>query len=155
MKAILLDTSVLLRERHAGDVHHAVVVKALESFALGGWTVYVTPQCSQEYWSVATRPSEARGGLGLSVERAAEDLRQILLAHDFLPEPPQLFEAWREVVSTYRVVGRQVWDARIAALLRLYGIGHLLTFNTADFQQFPFLRAWSPGEVERLLEQIE
>ncbi|MCS6948987.1 MAG: PIN domain-containing protein, partial [bacterium] len=119
MKAVLLDTSVLLRERHTGDIYHQTVVDAIEKLVSAGWAVYVTPQCLQEYWAVATRPPEARGGLGLSLEKVAEDIERMLSAHEVLTETPELFETWRFIVRDHRVLGRQVWDARIAAIMRL------------------------------------
>ncbi|GIV19091.1 MAG: hypothetical protein KatS3mg023_0842 [Armatimonadota bacterium] len=152
MKAILLDTSVLLREIHVHDAYHQTVVYSVEKLVSTGWMTYVAPQCLQEYWAVATRPPEARGGLGLSVERAAEDIEQIISAHDVLVENAEIFQVWRRVVIDYRVLGRQVWDARIAAIMKLHGISHLLTFNTQDFRRFGFLKAWSPQDVEQLLE---
>lgn len=151
MKAILLDTSVLLRELHFRDAHHSIVVEAVETLVGSGWVTSVAPQCLQEYWAVATRPPEARGGLGLSVERAAEDIEQVTSAHDVLVENAELFQVWRRIVTDYRVLGRQVWDARIAAIMQLHGIRHLLTFNTQDFRRFDFLKAWSPEEVDSLL----
>ncbi|MGC8785741.1 MAG: type II toxin-antitoxin system VapC family toxin [Armatimonadota bacterium] len=152
MKAVLLDTGVLLRERHVGDIHHQTVVGAIEKLVGTGWSIYTAPQCLQEYWAVATRPPEARGGLGLSVERAAEDIEQIISAHDVLVETAELFQVWRRIVTDYRVLGRQVWDARIAAIMQLHGIKHLLTFNTQDFVRFDFIRAWSPEDVDGLLQ---
>jgi hypothetical protein len=88
MKAVLLDTGVLLRERHVTDVKHALAVRAIEGLVKAGWSVRVAPQCLQEYWAVATRPAEARGGLGLTPERAAMDIEQILSVHNLLTEPP-------------------------------------------------------------------
>lgn len=154
MKAILLDTSVLLRELHVSDAYHPLVVQSLETLVGAGWMTFVAPQCLQEYWAVATRPQEARGGLGLSVERVAQDIVQILSAHELVAETPDLFHEWREVVARYHVLGRQVWDARIAAMMKLHGIPHLLTFNTQDFQRFDFMKAWSPEEVDKL-RQVE
>ncbi len=152
MKAVLLDTGILLRERHARDVYHQTVVGAIEKLVYMGWNVYTAPQCLQEYWAVATRPPEARGGLGLSVESAAKDVDNFISTHDVLSETPELFEIWRGVVRDYRVLGRQVWDARIAAIMQLHGIRHLLTFNTQDFVRFDFIRAWSPEDVDGLLQ---
>jgi predicted nucleic acid-binding protein len=153
MKGVLLDTGVLLRERHVTDVKHAQAVRAIEGLVKAGWSVRVAPQCLQEYWAVATRPAEARGGLGLTPERAAMDIEQILSVHNLLTETPDLFDEWRNIVTRYRVSGRQVWDARLAAIMRLHGLRHLLTFNPQDFHRFDFLRAWLPESVDALMQE--
>jgi predicted nucleic acid-binding protein len=153
MRAVLLDTGVLLRARHVTDAKHAVAVSAIESLVKAGWGIYVAPQCLQEYWAVATRPAEARGGLGLSPERAAMDVERILSVHRLLKETVDLFDEWKDIVTRYGVSGRQVWDARLAAVMRLHGVRHLLTFNVEDFRRFDFLRAWLPESVDILVQE--
>ena len=152
MKAILLDTGVLLRERHVADAKHALVIGAIENLVRAGWTIHVAPQCLQEYWAVATRPAQARGGLGLSPERSAMDIERILSVHSLLNETPDLFDEWTEIVLRYMVSGGQVWDARLAAVMRLHGVRHLLTFNAQDFRRFDFVRAWLPESVDILVQ---
>jgi len=152
VKALLLDTNILVRERDTTDPKHSETISCLRQLWQARWTLYVTTQTLMEYWSVATRPAESRGGLGLRPQEAERDIEYFLALHDLVEEPAGLFEQWRILVRRYQVSGRQVWDARIVAVMQMLGLTHLLTYNTADFERYaPEIRAWSPGEVEHLV----
>ncbi len=110
----------------------------------------LTPQILMEYWAVATRPPTARGGLGLTLEEATLDIQAYQQWFGVLHESDALFDMWWSTVQEYSVLGRQVWDARIAAVMRLHSIEHIVTFNTQDFQRYDFLQAWSPDTVRLL-----
>lgn len=100
-----------------------------------------------EFWNVCTRPSTARGGLGLTVAQADLHLghleRQIAIQF----ESARSYAIWRRLVVTHRVQGVQVHDARIAALMLADGISHILTYNRKDFTRFPGISALSPADV--------
>ncbi len=156
MKRLLLDTSILVRERDTNDPKHTETVACIRLLWQTHWTLCLTTQSLIEYWSVATRPAEARGGLGLTPEEAEVDIQYFLTLHEFVEEPPGLFDFWRALVNRFRVSGKQVWDARLVALLEAAGIKHLLTFNKGDFNRYSsVIQVWTPEEVELLtaLEQ--
>jgi hypothetical protein len=46
----------------------------------------------------------------------------------------------------HAIIGKQVHDARLVALLNVHGVPHLLTFNVHDFQSFGSL-AVSPEQL--------
>ena len=48
-------------------------------------------------------------------------------------ETTAIFPAWKSIVSTLGVVGKQVHDARLVAVCHARGVTHLLTFNGAHF----------------------
>lgn len=54
---------------------------------------------------------------------------------------------WLHLVSTYRVIGRRVHDARIVAAMIVHGVTHLLTFNRDDFRQFPMIVVVTPNDL--------
>jgi predicted nucleic acid-binding protein len=152
MNAVLLDTSILVRERDTTDAKHAETLNCIRVLWHAQWTLYITTQSLIEYWSVATRPHHLRGGLGLSPQQAEGDIAQFLELHDFLEEPPNLFERWRQIVNRYQVRGKQVWDARLVAIMELKNVQHLLTFNKSDFNRYQSIEAWLPNEVDRLIQ---
>ena len=45
------------------------------------------------------------------------------------------------------VSGVQVHDARLVAVTRVYGITHLLTFDTTDFQRYSGLTIMHPRDA--------
>jgi len=155
MRQILIDTCVLVRERAARDPAHSLAVSAIEQLIERGWELCVVPQCLIEFWSVATRPADARGGLGLSVDDAQAAIEEFIATHRLLMEPPDIFARWYTLVYNHAVLGRQVWDARLVACMEAHGISYLLTFNSADFQRYTALHAVHPRGVPQLLNRQE
>jgi predicted nucleic acid-binding protein len=67
MTAYLLDTNIWLRSVQREAPHHPIAVEALATLLAQGNDVFITAQNLIEFWSVASRPTEANG-LGWSVE---------------------------------------------------------------------------------------
>jgi predicted nucleic acid-binding protein len=155
MKEVLIDTCVLVRERATRDPAHALAATAIEQLIDNGWEPCVVPQCLIEFWSVATRPIDVRGGLGLSVDDAQAAIEEFIAIHRLLMEPPDIFARWYTLVRDHAVLGRQVWDARLVACMEAHGISYLLTFNTADFQRYTSVHALHPEDVPQILEPLE
>lgn len=150
-KIVLLDTSILVRERVASDLHHSATVNAVASLIQNDWTLCLAPQCLIEFWAVATRPREARSGLGMSPSDAQAAVDEFITQRTLLPEPANLFELWYALIKMHAVSGRQVWDARIVAWMQAYGISYLLTCNPVDFTRYTVISAFHPDQVEQLL----
>jgi predicted nucleic acid-binding protein len=64
-----------------------------------------------EYWFVATCPKE-NNGLGM-----------------------QASGTWETLVSKHQILGKQAHDANLVAVMLVYGVRELLTFNGADFKR--------------------
>jgi predicted nucleic acid-binding protein len=47
-------------------------------------------------------------------------------------------------MDTYDVKGRNVFDARLVAVMLTYGITHILTMNRADFQRYAGITVEEP-----------
>ena len=43
---------------------------------------------------------------------------------------------WKSIAQIHAVVGKQVHDARLVAVCRVHGVGHLLTFNVSHFARY-------------------
>lgn len=82
-----------------------------------------------------TRPV-ARNGFGLSVPEVDREVRVIEAGMTLLPDSDGVYRTWRRIVLQSGVSGVQVHDARLAALMQVHGVGHILTLNTADFTRF-------------------
>lgn len=60
-----------------------------------------------------------------------------------LPEAPDVFPAWKPLVGTLGVVGKQVHDARLVAVCHVHAVTHLLTFDVGHFLRMAsFGRVW-------------
>lgn len=146
--AYLVDTNVLVRWVNRLDPDHQVADAALQRLHARREALYVGAQTLIELWGVATRPL-VHNGLGRSpaqARRLVDGVRRLL---PLLPDDDRVFDQWLLLATTGGVSGRQVHDARIAALMVVHDVMQLLTFNGVDFvryQQFGVV-AVHPGSV--------
>src|SRR2546425_9884874 len=107
----LADTNIVLRFLLRKDPAYPAIRHAVRSLKARGEQIVITSQSMAEFWNVCTRPSTARGGLGLSVE--ATEMRLRLLERHFpvLPDSPVVYERWKELVLAHKVIGVNVHDA--------------------------------------------
>ncbi len=139
--AFLLDTSVLGRLANRVDASHPVAAAAIAELHRRGEVLNITPQNLVEFRNFATRPVNANG-LGLAAS-AANALRATFEAtFPLLSETPDIYPAWKNIVETLGVVGKQVHDARLVAVCHVHAMTHLLTFNVAHFTR---IAGFGPG----------
>jgi len=95
---------------------------------------------------VATRPAD-RNGLGLSPEEALQEVSNIEKTLTLLADVPAIYSAWKQIVAAHKVKGVKVYDARLAAIMSVYAVENVLTFNSADFERFSDIRAIAPSSL--------
>lgn len=144
--AYLADTNVLLRWVRQSDPQHPLALAAVEVLRDQGEGVYITAQNLVEFWSVATRPENVNG-LGLTVAEADADVDRLERFFLFAPDDPSVYDEWRRLVLSVGVSGAQVHDARLVAVMHVYGLTHVLTFNPSDFTRFPGITVVRPQEM--------
>jgi predicted nucleic acid-binding protein len=130
--AYLVDTSILVRLANRKDPTYPVADGAVVELHRRGELLHLTPQNLVEFRNVATRPVMVNGlGLAAStVEAMTADFESLF---SLLPETPDIYPAWKTLVSHAGVIGKQVHDARLVAVCRVHKLSYLLTFNTAHF----------------------
>jgi len=64
-----------------------------------------------------------------------------------LPDIPGIYAAWKAIVRDYKVQGVKVYDARLVALMSVYAIEAILTFNDTDFKRYGGITAIHPSSV--------
>jgi predicted nucleic acid-binding protein len=133
--SVLVDTNVLLRQFEPEHAHHRSAVDSVTRLLLSGEPVHVTAQNIAEFWAAATR-SPAQNGLGLAVAVVAAALDQIERVFALLPDEPATYAVWKRLVTMHGVIGNQVYDARLVAVMRVHGVDRILTFNAADFARY-------------------
>jgi predicted nucleic acid-binding protein len=141
----LVDTNILLRLADTEDSRHTLVTQAIEVLLKRGDEILIAPQCFYELWSVVTRPKNVNG-LEWTLNRTRLEVDRLCDSFAVLPETPSVFAIWLELVTTYKVSGKQVHDARLAATAKAHEIKNLLTLNVDDFKRFD-LEAIHPSEV--------
>ena len=145
--AYLLDTNILLRLSLPGGPYDEVVVSAVGRLVAEEATLFHTLQNAAEFWNVCTRPRE-RNGLGLPLREADRRLQLIEQQFLFLPETEATYARWRRIVMECGVSGVQVHDARLAAVMNVNNVSHLLTLNPRDFERFTGLTPIHPGDMQ-------
>jgi predicted nucleic acid-binding protein len=130
----LLDTNILLYLSHENAAFHNVTSEAIRSLERVA-ELYVAPQNLIEFWRACTRP-EANGGFNHSPQETAQRLDAIEARFSILPKGTEIFTQWRSLVLSHRVSGRQVHDARLAAVMMAGAIPAILTKNVSDFRRY-------------------
>ena len=64
-----------------------------------------------------------------------------------LPDSPDVYLRWKELVFSHEVKGVQVHDAKLVALMLIHQLTHLLTLNPSDFSRYPSVTAVTPEQV--------
>jgi predicted nucleic acid-binding protein len=125
---VLVDTNVLLRSaqpRHplSSQATHAVSKLLRQRDAL-----FFCSQNIAEFWNVATRPVD-KNGLGLSHDEVLQEVSSIEDLLGLLPDIPPVYSAWKVIVRDHRVQGVKVYDARLVAVMSVYAVESILTFQ--------------------------
>lgn len=139
----LVDTNILVRTTRRSDPQHQLVDAALAQLAGQGTILHYTHQNIAELWNLMTRP-QARNGLGLTAADAEREVQAIEAGMILLPSEA-VYREWRRIVVQHEVLGVQVHDARLAAIMRVHRVSHILTLNVADFARFDALTPIHPN----------
>jgi predicted nucleic acid-binding protein len=145
----LVDTNILLRMTRRSDPQHEIVDAALAQLAGQGTVFHYTHQNIAELWNAMTRPRN-RNGFGLTIADAEREVRAIEAGMVFLPDNEAVYRQWRRIVVQHNVSGVQVHDARVAAVMYVHGVSHILTLNVTDFERFSGLTAVHPKSILRI-----
>jgi predicted nucleic acid-binding protein len=144
---VLIDTGVLLRVFDRGSSAQKVIFRALRKLWTQGHELATSHQNIAEFWNVATRPTSARGGFGLSGSEAEKRLLAIEKLGVVLPFTTTCYATWRQLLLDYSVIGVSVHDARLVAIMKANNISHIVTLNGGDFQRYDGIVVWAPEDV--------
>jgi predicted nucleic acid-binding protein len=141
--AYLVETSILARLANTSDVYYPVATHAVLTLHHQGESLRTSPQNLIEFRNCATRPANVNG-LGLPPVEAETKTAFFESLFPLLLETPDIYPAWKALVQTLSIIGKQVHDARLVAVCHVYGITHVLTFNVQHFTRFA---AFGPGLI--------
>jgi predicted nucleic acid-binding protein len=134
--SVLVDTNVLLRLAQPNHRQYRAATDGVARARLASEALYVTPHNITEFWTVATRPVGAAEGLGLTAAAAAAEIATIERLFELAADDTEIYPIWKGLVITHRVLGTQVYDARLVAAMLAHRIDRILTFNVADFSRY-------------------
>jgi predicted nucleic acid-binding protein len=143
---VLVDTNILLRSVQPNHPLCTQATHAVSKLIRQQDAIFFCAQNIAEFWNVATRPAD-RNGLGLSPEEVLQEVSNIEKSLTLLPDVPAIYGAWKRIVATHKVQGVKVYDARLAAIMSVYTVESILTFNSVDFERFPNVRAIHPSSL--------
>ena len=133
--SILVDTNVLLRRTQPGHPSYEAAVESIARLTEMGERGCVTSQVIAEFWNAATRPQQ-QNGLGFPVELTLREVTRIESTLTLLHDNASIYSEWKRLVTTHRVLGSKVHDARLVAAMHVHGVTKILTFNGADFKRY-------------------
>jgi len=143
---VLVDTNILLRSAQPTHPLSSQATSAVSKLLRQEDAVFFCAQNIAEFWNVATRPAEVNG-LGLSHEEALQEVASIESLLTLLPDIPAIYPVWKRLVQDHRVQGVKVYDARLVAVMSVYLIDTILTFNIADFKRYGNVSAIHPASM--------
>jgi len=111
-----------------------------------GSRLYTSFQNVAEFWNVSTRPVDLNGR-GLAVGKVSEQIIDIERQFEIVTEDRETFDQWLQLIVDFKVLGRQVHDARLVAHMIVRGIPALLTSNTKDFVRYPQIQLLDPERM--------
>lgn len=148
----LIDSNQLLYSVNPTAPQYAASAEAIRLLIVGQHPTFVVPQTLTEFWRSATRPTDAQPqGLGMMPEAANAAVERFLSVFGFLPDTPAVFDDWRRIALIHQVRSAQVHDARLVAVMWVYGIERILTNNVRHFQRYPRIQAVTPEDLPNLL----
>ena|SRR5437016_3057546 len=143
---VLVDTNILLRSAQPNHPLNYQATHAVSKLIRQEDDVCFCSQNIAEFWNVATRPAELNG-LGLSHEEVQQEVSSIEKLLTLVPDVPAIYDAWKQIVTDYRVQGVKVYDARLVATMKVYAVESLLTFDADDFKRYSNIKALHPSSI--------
>lgn len=128
------------------DAEHELVGSTVERLGRQGSELFFSLQNITEFWNVCTSPD--RNGFGLALAETVERVEYIGRTMTFLPDSAKVYSIWRQLVVDHNVRGVQVHGARLAAIMEVYGLDHILTLNQQDFLRYPGIQAVHSSQVQ-------
>lgn len=145
MTAYLLDTNVVLRLVDRSDPVHVQCRQAVEHLILRGDNPCLAPQVLIEFWVAATRP-QGDNGFGWTPDLAQAHVTHLRKLFPLLPDRPEVFDRWLQLVTEHAVLGKQVHDVRLAAFMQVHGVPAVLTLDPRPFRRVG-VTVIQPGEL--------
>ena len=140
---IAVDTNLLVYSHHAESLNHATAIEVLKPLFEGNDACAIPWPCVHEFVGVVTNKKIFDAPSTLSEAFKFVESMMGAPRMQFLSESHGYYEKFRKVVTSSKVTGSRVHDARIAALCLHHGVRELWTADR-DFLSFPQLKVRNP-----------
>lgn len=147
MPIALLDSNVLVHAAFVESALHHEAAMLVDRALRKRGTYCISPQNLVEFSAVATRARFVTNPLsGSEVLRITEILYRSRRLTKIYPRRGTVIRALRHGASL-RLSGPRWYDLYLAMTMVDAGVGIIITDNTADFRQFPFIKAQTMHEA--------
>jgi predicted nucleic acid-binding protein len=143
---VLVDTNILLRGARPNHPLSSQAVRAVSRLLRQRDSVFFCSQNIAEFRNVAPRPA-GMNGLGFSIDEVVKEVASIENLLTLLPDVPGIYPEWKRIVTRHSMQGVKVHNARLVAVMNLYDVDTLLTFNAADFKRYVGVNAVNPSAI--------
>jgi predicted nucleic acid-binding protein len=143
---VLVDTNILLRSAQPNHALGPQATQAVSKLIREKVAVFFCSQNIAGFWNVATRPA-GMNGLGFSHDEVLQEVGSIESLLTLLPDIPAIYPVWKQLVRDHGVQGIKVYEARLVAIVRIYAVDAILTYNVADFRRYGGISAVQPAAV--------
>ena len=143
---VLVDTNILLQSAQPAHPFHLTTTNAVFRLLDQSDSVFFCAQNIAEFLNVATRPRQANG-LGMSTEEALKEVDKIESLFTLLPDVAGIYTELKNLVARHHVQGVKVYDARLVAVMIVYSVDSILTFNVADFKRYSNITPLHPSSL--------
>ena len=140
---IAVDTNILVYAHREDAPFHDKAAVRLTALAEGRGAWAIPWPCLHEFLTITTHPRIYNPPTPLPVALDAVDAWLEVPGLALLAESDQHWTTLRSLLTTGRIAGPQVHDARIAALCQQHGVRELWSADR-DFSRFPGLRVVNP-----------
>jgi predicted nucleic acid-binding protein len=83
----------------------------------------------------------------MDLQAAQRELQALRRLFKVLPYTPEVLDTWERIVFAQGVSGKQTHDAHLAAVMQVYSVTAILTFNGNDFKRYPGITVLNPANV--------
>jgi predicted nucleic acid-binding protein len=148
MSRYIVDANIVIYMANLASPHHGEAAAAVRKLRAAAEELFITPQVIIEFWNTATGTGPT--GLSWTVAMASAALIQHTSSTGmfrWLPDPVNVFEEWYKLCIKRQITDPKCYDARIVALMDIYGIDRILTKNVKQVAPFTNIQAVDPGTV--------
>ena len=129
-----LDTNILIYASIAQSPLHTTALNAIWEREQIGIELWISRQILREYLAALSRPQAFTPPISISI--LAVQVQAFERRFQIAEDNAQVTANLLTLIHQVSVGGKQIHDANIVATMQTYGISHILTHNTADFNRF-------------------
>ncbi len=132
-KALFVDTNILVYANVIETPFHQQAFDALNAAHEAARPIWISRQVIREYLVTLTRPQAFED---LPQAKVLAQLALLLQRFNIADDTDAVTTALTQLMTAFKIGGKQVHDANIVATMQANGISSLLTHNVKDFKRF-------------------